>query len=94
MSKFILIILAAIALLQSNPDEQDFETMLKEWYHCKWPVHHPSFLNSISRKDYVLFSTFTVNLDGTGKRKASFIGFGTLITPYGKNGTGIGGNNC
>ena len=87
-------ILVAVVLLQSNPDEQDFEKMLKGWYYCKWPVHNPSFLNSISRKDYVLFSTFTVSLDAAGKRKASFIGFGTLITPYGKNGTGVGGNNC
>lgn len=94
MSKYLWLFLAAVLLLQTNPDEQDFEKMLQEWYHCKWPVYNPAFLNSIRRKDYLLFSTFTVDLDATGKRKASFISVGPVITPYGKNGTGIGGNNC
>ena len=94
LSKFFLIILAGLVLLQTNPDEEDFEKMLKEWYYCVWPVNNPNFLRTIQRKDYVLFSTFTVNLDSSGKRKASFMGFLTLISPYGKNGTGIGGDNC
>ena len=94
LSKFFLIILAGLALLQTNPDEEDFEKMLKDWYYCVWPVSNPNFLRTIQRKDYVLFSTFTVNLDSSGQRKASFIGFLTLISPYGKNGTGIGGDNC